>query len=207
MIVSLNRAPDWKVQETLGFSPLISSIQLPLVTAIAEIHVHGLILCQQIALRGRVRLMAGQAVHRGTLGIPGVHGTGYGVLIRRVPQSITKRQHLWSGSPEVIVRELYAALKDRDEMCIVELLRVTVWAVALQAQGIHRRYSEQVFVVTSMRLVAGGASLRERRLVQVCLLHLIGLVAMARQARRHGIRLQEARSFSSVWVVARSAIA
>jgi len=79
--------------------------------------------------------------------------------------------------------------------------------VALQAQGVDRRYSEQVFVVTSMRLVAGSTSLRGRRLVQMRLLHLIGLVAVARQARRHRIRLEEARSLSRMRVVARGAIA
>jgi len=176
------------------------------VTAIAEIHVHGLILCQQITLRRRVRLMAGQAGHRVTLWICRVHGTGNGVLIRRVPQSIPKRQHRRPGSPEVVFLKPHAALKDRDQICIVELLRISVWPMTLQAQAVYRCHSEQVFVITPMRLMAGCASLPKRWLVQVRLLHLIGLVAVARQARRHRIRLEEARSFSSVRVVARSAI-
>ena len=63
-------------------------------------------------------------------------------------------------------------------------------AVALEAELVGTRRAQQVLVVAAVRLVAGRASLLECRLVQVRLLHLLGLIAVARQARIHRIGLQ-----------------
>ncbi len=58
-----------------------------------------------------------------------------------------------------------------------------------------------------MRLVTGCASRFKRRLVQVRLLHLFRLIAMAGQASGHRIRLHETRRFAGMRIVAVGAIA
>ena len=58
-----------------------------------------------------------------------------------------------------------------------------------------------------MRFVAGCATGFECRLVQVRLLHLLRLIAVARETGSNGIRLQETWRLSGVRVMAGSAVA
>src|SRR5271165_6731831 len=57
-----------------------------------------------------------------------------------------------------------------------------------------------------MRRVAGRAAQAIGRLMQVCLLELVGLIAVAGQASIHRIGLQKARRLACVWIVAGNAI-
>ena len=66
---------------------------------------------------------------------------------------------------------------------------------------------QQLGIVAAVRLVAGGAALAERRLVQVRLLHLLRLLTVAGQAGVNRIGLQEARRLSGVRIVAGDAFA
>ena len=74
--------------------------------------------------------------------------------------------------------------------------------MALEAERICFFCAQQVLVVAAVRLMAGCASLPKSRLVQVCLLELLGLIGMAGQAGAHRVRLEEAWSLAGVGVVA-----
>ena len=64
-----------------------------------------------------------------------------------------------------------------------------------------------MLVVAAVRLVAGRAAQPKRRLMQMRLLELLGLIAVARQAGVDRIRLNEARRLAGMRIVAGSAIA
>jgi hypothetical protein len=63
-----------------------------------------------------------------------------------------------------------------------------------------------MLVLAAMGLVAGGASLLERRLVNVLLFMLLGLIGVAAEASVHRIRLHESRSLARVRIVTVRAI-
>ena len=77
--------------------------------------------------------------------------------------------------------------------------------MAFEAQIIDFLGAQQVFVLAAVGLVAGRASLSESGLMEMRLLELVGLVAMAGQASADRVRLQEARGFAGVRVVASDA--
>ena len=93
-------------------------------------------------------------------------------------------------------------------MCsALELLRIDLRSVALKAQLVRSCGAQQVLVLSTMWLMAGGATLGPGRLMQVRLLHLIGLIAVAGQAGIDWIWLYEARALAAMRVVARDAFA
>ncbi len=100
------------------------------------------------------------------------------MFVYRMAQSVLDRKHWYCG--EVIVGELYVAIKDCDQMFLIELLRLRIRSVALHAHCIGIGRSQQVQIVAAVRLVADEAALLEGRLMQMRFLHLIGLIAMAR---------------------------
>src|SRR6516164_7783147 len=92
-------------------------------------------------------------------------------------------------------------------MLALELLRINIWPVALQAQLVGGRGAQQVPIVAAVRRVASCATLHVCRLMKYGLLHLLSLIAVASEARFHGIRLQEARRLSCMRVMACDAVA
>ena len=64
-----------------------------------------------------------------------------------------------------------------------------------------------MFVIPSVRLVAGCTTQAESRLMQVRLLELLSLVTVARQTGIHGIGLNEARGLAGMRIVAGDAFA
>ena len=78
--------------------------------------------------------------------------------------------------------------------------------MALQTQRIALG-PQQLGIVAAVRLVAGGAALDKRRLVEVRLLHLLRLFTVAGEASRNRVGLQEARRSSGVRIVTGNAFA
>ncbi len=101
----------------------------------------------------------------------------------------------------IVVGQLHAAVEDGNQVLGFQLLRLRVWTVTFQAQRIALG-AQQVFVVSAVRLVAGGTALSEGRLMQMRFLELVSLLAVASQAGIHRIRLDEARSFAGMRIVA-----
>jgi len=79
--------------------------------------------------------------------------------------------------------------------------------MALETKLVRSGGAQQVFIVSTVRLVADRASLVECRLMQHGFLHLFSLIAVAGEAGFHWIRLQESGRLSSMWVMASDAIA
>src|SRR5208283_475083 len=77
--------------------------------------------------------------------------------------------------------------------------------MALEANRVGVFRPQKVDIVAAMGFVARRAALAKRRLMQVCLLHLLRLFTMATDASRNRVRLQEARRPSGVRVVAGNA--
>ena len=159
----------------------------------AERHVVRLILHQHSGLRSRMRLMAGQAVDRlqDLVQIARVHDVADGMPVRRVTVAVLDGQqdHL----SEVVFWQLDFTVENRDLVFGFEFLRVGIGPMALEAQLVRARGSQQVHIVATVWLVTGRATLHERRLVQVRFLHLIGLIAVAGQTGADRIGLQESR--------------
>src|ERR1019366_2651397 len=120
-----------------------------------------------------------------------------------MPASILQGQHHRLVIGEVVLGEFYAPIQDADQVFGFELLRCwRVGPVAFEAQRIWFLGAQQVVVVAAVGLMAGRASLLKSRLMEMRLLKLVGLVGMASQTGADRIRLQEARGFAGVWVVA-----
>src|SRR5579863_10595031 len=79
--------------------------------------------------------------------------------------------------------------------------------MALQAESVCGGGAQQVIVFAAMRLVAGGATLGERRLVMVGLLRQVANVAMAAQAYFDRIGFWQPWLPTRVWAVAVRAVA
>src|SRR5581483_2870634 len=67
--------------------------------------------------------------------------------------------------------------------------------------------AQQMLIVSAVRLMAGGAALRPGWLMQVSLLHLVCLIAVAGQAGVDWIRLNESRALPAMRIVAGDAFA
>src|SRR4051812_7610737 len=151
--------------------------------------------------------MAGQAINRldHAVHVRRIHDVDHRMLVDWVAMPVLQRQQ--DHFSEVVLGQLYLAVENREQMLALELLRIRVWPMALKAQLVRAGSAQQVCVVSTMRLVAGCATLHECGLVQNCFLHLLGLIAMAGEASLHWIRLQESRRLSGMRVMARDAIA
>lgn len=111
------------------------------------------------------------------------------------------------GSRHVVFRQLDLAVKDRYQMLILELLRMAVGSMALEAELVGRAGPQQVNIVVAVRLVADGASLLESGLVNIMFLALLGLVGVAAEADGDRIGLGEGRRAPGVRIVAIRAVA
>src|SRR5581483_9035398 len=108
---------------------------------------------------------------------------------------------------EVVFRQPDLAIEDGDQVLILEFLRTCFWPVALEAELARSCGAQQMLIVSAVRLMAGGAALRPGWLMQVSLLHLVCLIAVAGQAGVDWIRLNESRALSAMRIVAGDAFA
>jgi hypothetical protein len=88
---------------------------------------------------------------------------------------------------EVVVRQLYRPVEDREHTLGFQLLRLRVWSMTLQAQRISIG-SQQFGSVSAVRVVARRTTLLERRLMQDVLLRFLGPIRVASQTDAYGIR-------------------
>lgn len=178
-----------------------------LVTAVAEIHVVGLILDQQIGLRRSVRLMARQAIQgdEDVGAILRIHQIRDRMPFHRMAQAILQRQNRYLG--EVVFRQLHLAAEDGDHVLTFQLLRLGVGTVALEAKRVGSICPQQMLVIVAVRVVASGASLLERGLVHMLFLALVRLLAVTAQANRNRVWLGESGRAAGVRIVAVGAIA
>src|SRR5579863_1605592 len=90
---------------------------------------------------------------------------------------------------EVVFRQLYFAVEDRDERLAFHWLRFgRIRSVAFQAERVDIFYSQQVLVIAAVRLVAGGATFLEGWLVMNFFgFEHVRLIGMAGQANLHAI--------------------
>src|SRR5580692_33662 len=155
-----------------------------LVTAGAELRVVHLVLRQQVGLRRRMRLMAGQAVNPGVnLGdVRRVDHIGDGVALQWVSAPELQWQNHDFIFREVILWKQHASVENREQVLRLKFLRLGISAVTLEAKSIRALAAQQVIVFAAVRFVAGGAALLERGLMQKVLLALLGLVSVASQA-------------------------
>jgi len=155
-----------------------------------------------------MRLMARQAIdlgnHFGDVGRVG--NVGYRVSIHRMSAPKTQRQHHDFVLREVVLGKLHASVEDREHVIGLDLLRLRLRPMALQAQPIRRLCPQQVIVLAAVRLVARRATLLERRLMQRVLLGLLRLIAVAGQADIDRIGFGQARLTAGVRIVAVGAI-
>src|ERR1039458_1977727 len=108
---------------------------------------------------------------------------------------------------EVVFRQLHSAIEDRDQVFALQLLRLGVGPVTLQAQRIGLAGPKQMFVIVAVRFMADGATLFERGLVYMQLLALLRQVAVAAQTNRNRVGLGVSRRATGVWAVAVRALA
>ena len=122
--------------------------------------------------------------------------------------SILQRQDHDLVLGEVIVGQLHRAVEDGDQ---VLGLRAS-WAANRDrgtpgTTNLRSLARSRCSIVSAVRLVTGGASLLERGLMQMRLLHLVALFGVAGQASVHRIGLEESRSAAGVRIVASRAVA
>jgi hypothetical protein len=153
---------------SLTSRPYVRKVQSIGVAGFAEIHIVLLVFHQHPRLVPRVRLMAGEAVHRKySLGFRD-HDVANRVVLRGVSQAVFQGQNGYFT--EVVFRQFHLAIEDRDQVLAFHFLRTGVGPVALEAKRIHVRLAQQMRVVATVRLVAGGASQVRGRLMHVLLL-------------------------------------
>jgi len=108
---------------------------------------------------------------------------------------------------EVVFRQFHSAVENSDQVFALQLLRLGVGSMTLQAQRIGFADPKQMLVIVAVRIMADRAALFEGRLVGVQLLALFGLVAVTGQANRNRVGLGESRRAAGVRVMAVGAIA
>ncbi len=103
----------------------------------AEVHIGSLILDQHSVLGPRVRLVAGQAVHRSyRLGLD-VGDVRDRVTLGRMSRTVLQRQNRNVARREVVFRQPDLAIEDRDQVLRLKLVGAAIRAVALEAERIH----------------------------------------------------------------------
>ena len=107
---------------------------------------------------------------------------------------------------EVVLRQFNFAVENREKVCALYRLRISLWTVTLQAQRIDVAGPQQVRVRPPVWLVADRTTLLESRLVGMSFLALFRQVRMAGQADGYWIGLQKGRGSSRMRVVADRAI-
>ena len=178
------------------------------MAVVAERHVVGLVLHQQIGLSRRVRLVARKTTERrqDLALVRRVHDVGNGVIFDRVSEAKTQGQDHDLVLLVVVVRQLDCAVEDGEKMLVRNLLGSGIGAVALETERITLG-AQKMIVISAVRRVASRASLDKGGLVMHRLLLQIVDVAVTSQANRDCVGLGQARLFARVRTVAVSAIA
>src|ERR1039458_4535806 len=150
-----------------------------------------------------MRLVARQAVNFCVYfrDISRVQHIGHRVALDRMSTPELQREHDHFILREVVFGQPHTSVENRQHMLGFEFLGLRIWTVALEAEGIRRLGAQQMIVLTAVRLVAGGASLLECRLMQKVFLALIGLFGMAGQAYVDRISISEEHTaeIQSLW--------
>ena len=173
----------------------------------AEHDVIGLILHQQITFRRRMGLVAGITVDSGAnLGdVPGIHLINDWVPLDWMAQAVLDGDRRYRA--EVPFRQFHAAIEDRDGVCVLDWRRLSIRPVALETECVDGFCAKQMVVFATVRLVASGTALPEGRLVQVFLIALLGLIAVAADTSIDRVRLRQSWLSARVGIVTRCAIA
>ena len=173
----------------------------------AESHVVGLILDQQVCLRGRVRLVA---THASDLRLHfayfrRIHHVRNRVTIGGVSQAVLE----WKlhDTSEIVFRQANFGVEDRDQMRVLELLRLCVRAMAFQAKLVNGTSAQQVLVVAAVTFVAGRAALQKGWLVMDFLLAEFCDISVATEADVDSVGLRQTRLRAGVRIVAIEALA
>ena len=133
------------------------------MAVVAERHVVGLILYQQIGLSRCVRLMAGKTTKRRLdLALIGwVHHVRDRVILHRMSQTIAQGQDRYLVLLVVVVGQPDLAVEDGQKMLASCRCGDGIGAMALQAKRVALG-AQQMIVVAAVRRVAGGAALRRK---------------------------------------------
>lgn len=185
---------------------MTSVLREVLVAVLTKRHVVGLVLHEQAALRGRVRLMAGQAVHGYGLRVARV-GHGHHRMLRNRVALVVLVHVDNCDLREVGSGQLNLAVEDREGVLSGNSLRLEFGAVAFEAEIVDAGCAQQVSVLSTVRLVTGGASLDECRLMRVSLLALFRLVRVAGKADLDRIGFGQAGLIRGMRIVAVGAVA
>jgi hypothetical protein len=116
------------------------------------------------------------------------------------PVAERQNRHLF----EIIFWQPHFPVEDGDQMLVLKLRRRgRIRSVALEAERVDLFDPQQMFVLSTVRLVAGGAAGLKRRLVQHFLgLHLLVLIRVASQADFNFVGLGKAGLAAGMGVVA-----
>src|SRR3954447_18362195 len=176
------------------------------VAGAAEFHVGRLVPDQHPVVRPGMRLVAGQAVdrrHGFSLQIGYVRNR---MALRRMSNSVLERQYGRTLRPEVVLRQFYLAIQDRQQMFALQLARTPIGTMAFEAERIDLGRAQKVLVLSAMRLMTCCAALFECRLMQMRFLLHFSLLVMTSQAGGHRSRLHKSRSVTGMWIVAVGAV-
>ena len=185
----------------------LCTTQCPFVASLAEFRIVRLIIYKQSGLGRRVRLMTRATIERlqDFCDVRRIHYVGNRMAFDRMTSPVLDGQNRHHA--EVSVRQLHCAAENRHERFILHGCRIGVRTVALQAQSIRRLRTQQMKVLTAVRLMAGGATLHKGRLMNVSFLALLSLVSMTSQTYVDGVRLRQSRLAARMGTMAVSAIA
>lgn len=103
-------------------------------------------------------------------------------------QSVSERQNRHLVFLEVVLRQSYLTVEDRDEVLCFQLLRRRFGSVTLEAEGVAIG-PQQMVVASAVWRVASRAALHKSGLVVHGFLREIGNFTVAAEADVHRIRL------------------
>lgn len=121
------------------------------------------------------------------------------MTLDRVPSSIEQRKNRHTG--KVVFRQFHLAIENRDQVFARKLRLFRVRTVTFQAQSVGRAGTQQMLVITAVRLVTGIAALDKYGLVMNFLLRQIGDVGVAAEADVYRIRFWQSRIGARVRIV------
>ena len=178
------------------------------MAGIAKRHVISLVLHQQPRLGRRVWLVACQAsdlrFH------PGCVARIHYVLHRMAHHRVTNAVFYWQNNDPVllviVLLQLDLTVEYRESLLGFQSLGLRVRAVTFQTKRTPLS-PKQLWIAPTVGLVTGRTAQSKRGLVQVRLLKLLGLLAVAGKTSGDGIGLQKSRRLSGMWIVAGNAIA
>lgn len=175
---------------------------------IAKRHVVFLLLHEKPCLRRSVRLVTGEAVHSDPdlRDVFRVWHIGNRMALDGVAKPESQRQHGHTVLFEVIVREFHSAVENREYALGLQLLRLRIWSVALQAKRVSV-CTQQLLAIPAMWVMAGSTPLLGGRLMQNMLFRILCAIGVAVQTNGDAIWLRQSRKLACVRAVAIRAVA